>query len=569
MRLIPPHLLPTGGLFLGLAAPAAAAGPEAGAAWYLSPAAYGGFAGLLVAGWWLTLRWRERRIRAQKAELERLVQVRTAALVKANAAKDEFLAGLSHEIRNPMNGILGIAAALPTAGLDPESRRKFGLLRACAEHLGSLIEELLDLSGIQGGAIEIEQRAFDLPELVDAVAAMTAADSSKHRIPVEFAISPGVPRQLEGDPRRIRQILLNFVANALKYAGGGKIEVTVWREAAGPRGGPEIVFAVADEGPGLALGEQERVFRRFERGSAAQGGRVPGKGLGLALSRGYAERIGGRVWVESEPGRGACFHLAIPLVAAAGPGTVAPAGAGRLALVVDDQEYNRVALADLLGQLRCRVHASASGDEALALAAAHAFDFIFLDYDLPGINGIELARRIRRLPGTSARARLVATTAYRTAALQQECFDAGMDQFLGKPVTLDQLRRVLAAGEAFRAATPPGATADPEDRLVNLRRLAENKQVTFLDELSLYLAELEFELDELTAAILAQRTAQATRYAHRLCGRCSFIYERELERRLRALEQAAASDDWLEAARLLAGLPALATALRVRLVTAG
>lgn len=546
--------------------------------WYRSPGAYAGYALALVLGVWFTVRLRERRIRAQKEELEQLVQVRTAELVKANAAKDEFLAGVSHEIRNPMNGVIGISESLPTTGLDPESRRKFGLLRACASHLSSLLEDLLDLSKMQAGVIELETKPFDLHELVDSVAAMAAADSEKYRIPVETAISPGVPRHLLGDPRRIRQILLNFVSNALKFSGRGKVEVTVWcQPVSGQAERTEVIFAVADEGPGISAEEQARLFRRFERGAAARGGRVPGTGLGLALCKGYAEKMGGRLWLESEPGQGSCFYFSAPLAAApepaepAAPAGPAAAGPEQLALVVDDQEYNRVVLADLLARLGYAAHATGDGAAAVDLARRHDFALAFLDYDLPGMSGLEVARALRTLPGGSARAVIFATTAFNTPAKQQECLDAGMNAFLGKPVTLERLRRALAeAGTGVSAPpVPPPAPPPPADGLANLRLLATKKQVPFADELALYLSEMQVEIEQLDTAVLARDAATAARSAHRLCGRCSFIYERELERLMRRLEEAAAKENWAEAGRLAAELPALVADLRLRLAASG
>ena len=544
--------------------------------WYRSKAAYAGYALALALGVWLTMRLREGRIRAQKEELEKVVQLRTAELVKANAAKDEFLAGVSHEIRNPMNGVIGISESLPTAGLDPESRRKFGLLRACADHLSSLLEDLLDLSKMQAGVIELETKPFDLPALVDSVAAMAAADSEKFRIPVEVAVSPGVPRHLLGDPRRVRQILLNFVSNALKFSGRGKVEVTVWcQPVTGRPEHTEVIFAVTDEGPGISAEEQQRLFKRFERGAAARGGRVAGTGLGLALCKGYAEKMGGRIWLESEPGRGSCFYFSAPFAHAPEPvesvreTVAAPAGPARRALVVDDQEYNRIVLADLLARFGYATEAVGDGTAALALVARQEFDLIFLDYDLPGLTGLDVARSIRTGSGPSRRATLFATTAFSTPEKQRECREAGMDAFLGKPVTLERLRKALAAAGQIVTDTPPPAPPAPADGLANLRLLATKKQVRFEDELALYLSELQVETEQLDQAVQERRTADAAHYAHRLCGRFSFIYERELEQLARHIEEAAPKEHWPELAGLCGQLPGLLAGLRARLASSG
>lgn len=541
--------------------------------WYRSPTAYGGYAVVLVLGIWGLIRFRERQIVAQNEKLEAIVQVRTQELVKANAAKDEFLAGVSHEIRNPMNGVIGIAESLKTSGLDADNRRKFGLLRQCANHLASLLEDILDISKMQAGVIELDVQPFDLHELVDAVAAMAAPDSEKYKIPVEVAISPAVPRYLEGDSRRIRQILLNFVSNALKFSGRGQVNVTIWCKPTGTPDKTEVIFAVSDDGPGISPEEQKRLFQRFERGAAARHGRVPGTGLGLALCKGYAERMGGRLWLESEPGHGSCFYFSalLPVVAAppesdAPPPAEVPPQAETMALVVDDQEYNRIVLADLLAGLGYRVFTSGEGVEALALAETHPFQLIFLDYDLPGVSGLQISRAIRALTTPSARAHIFATTAFSTPEKQAQCIAAGMNAFLGKPVTLERLRKALAQAEGTTPPPPPSTA--PADPLANLRLLAGKKGARFEDELALYVSELQFELQELSAAIQDEDVRESGHYAHLLCGRSSFIYERELEQVMRQIEETVAHNRWGEARLLLAEAQKMTNALPVRLASA-
>jgi signal transduction histidine kinase/DNA-binding response OmpR family regulator len=553
--------------------------------WYRSTQAFLGYGAALLIAVFGFIRIRERRIRARNQELESLVNVRTAELVKASAAKDEFLAGVSHEIRNPMNGVIGIAENFRTEGLDLESRRKFSLLRQCASHLSSLLEDILDFSKVQAGAIELDPKPFDLVDLVESVGAITRPDSEKYGIPVELAVSPAVPRELVGDARRIRQILINFVSNALKFSGRGQVSVTVWCKNLGPAQ-TEVIFAVSDEGPGISAEEQTRLFTRFERGAAAQKGRVPGTGLGLALCKGIAEKMGGRIWLESELGHGSCFYFSAPFALAEAPAeeataiTTAAAPAARTALVVDDQEYNRIVLADQLQSMGFIVHSAQEGSAALNLAAKQVFDVIFLDFNLPGLSGVDVARGIRALPNASAHALILATTAFTTPEKRAQCLDAGMDAFLGKPVTRERLAKALAnlappaAPTVTAAARPPAdrpapASTGPADRLGNLRLLARKKGVPFADELALYLSELEAEFDQLKHALRREDAAEAGRYAHMLCGRCSFVYERDLEQTQRKIESAVGSGQWAEARRLEGEFAAQLADLRVRLASSG
>jgi len=526
--------------------------------WYRSGWAFAGYALGLSLVVFVLIRVREHRIRARNEELETQVQIRTEELVKANAAKDEFLAGVSHEIRNPMNGVIGIAETFKTEALDPESRRKFGLLRQCATHLSSLLEDILDFSRVQAGAVDLELREFELPELVQSIAAMTAAESEKRGIPVEIAISPAVPTRLNGDPRRIRQILLNFVSNALKFSGRGQISVTVWCKAAGPQQ-TEVIFAVSDEGPGISPEEQKRLFTRFERGAAAQQGRVPGTGLGLALCKGLAEKMGGRIWLESEPGEGSCFYFSAPFAIPEPAPEPVPAavqessGPAQVALVVDDEEYNRIVLTDLLESLGYIVHRAAEGQAALALAERHPLDVAFLDYDLPGLSGLDVARGIRALPGKTARALILATTAFTTPEKRAQCLAAGMNAFLGKPVTMERLRKVLAstAGPVAPASLPaPAPPTPPTDGLANLRLIATRKGTAFTEELALFFSEFEVEFEHLSTALQKEDAPDTGHYAHLLYGRCGFIAEFELEQLLRQIEALGANHEW-DAARAL------------------
>jgi signal transduction histidine kinase/CheY-like chemotaxis protein len=542
--------------------------------WYRSGGAYTGYASGLALFVFGFIRVRERRIRSRNRELETMVARRTEELVKANAAKDEFLASVSHEIRNPMNGVIGIAESFKTDAFDPDSRHKFALLRQCATHLSSLLESLLDFSRLQAGVFELDSKPFDLPELMESIAALTAAESEKRRLPVEIAISPAVPRQLTGDPRRIGQILLNFVRNALNFSDHGQISVTVWCTAAGP-GLTEVFFAVSDEGPGISPEEQKKLFTRFERGTAAQRGRVPGTGLGLALCRTLAEKMGGRIWLESELGQGSCFYFSAPFITEDKPIPPVAAintplqGGLKTALVVDDEEYNRIALADLLELLGFTVQTAADGQQAISLAGENDFDVIFLDYAMPGLSGLDVTRAIRILPNRSHQAVIFAVTAFNTPDKRTQCLAAGMNGFLGKPITMERLRQALAAAipQETLMLQPPSEASTPIDPLARLRVLARKKGVPLSDELALYLSDLEAELEQLTSALQHEGVHESGHYAHLLCGRCVFIQEPELEFTLRKIGPAVATGRWNDARSLGGEVRTRVADLRIRLAS--
>lgn len=524
--------------------------------WYRSPWAYGGYAAILVASVLGAIRIRERRIRERNLELEKQVAERTAELVQANAAKDDFLASMSHEIRNPMNGVVGLSAAIDISHLDEEGRYRFGLLRHCATHLASLLEDILDFSKLQSGTIELDPQPFSPAELLDAVSAITSPVSAAAGVKVEFALGPSVPPRLIGDARRIRQVLLNYVSNAIKYAPQGDIDVTVWARIVGEKNAV-LTFAVSDAGPGIPLEEQERIFEKFERGAGARSNRIPGTGMGLAVCRRLATKMGGNAWVESAPGEGSTFFLSLELPIAA-PVTLDNAtqtivDLPKLALIVDDEDYNLVTLATMLERRGFQVLRAANADAALAALARHP-DVVFLDYDMPDTTGPELAKRIRQT--TQQRQPLIiATTAYSTVEKRRECLAAGMDGFLSKPIGEERLGSALA--EAIQSRSPGDArhfvlpSRDSFDPLENLQTLARQHAQTLEAELAEFSTAARAEFEELHAGLTAEDRQNSARAAHKLAGRFGFLHAAAAMKRALQLERLCQQGNWA-AARPLA-----------------
>lgn len=539
--------------------------------WFRSSAAYAGYALALGLAFVGTLRLRETRIRRRNAELERTVAARTVELVKANAAKDEFLASISHEIRNPLNGVVGLAASINPRVLPAEVRPGFEAIRHCADHLSALLEDVLDFSKLHAGAVTLHPRPFDLPQLLASIVAITSVESARAGIPVEVGLAGSVPQWVLGDAVRIRQIVLNFVVNALRYAGRGTVYVTAWARQVRP-GAATVTIAVADEGPGLGAAEVARLFQRFERGAAARETRAAGSGLGLALAKNLAELMGGRVWVRSAPGEGASFHFSVDLPLAERPASeplpLAPGAAPLRALVVDDQEYNRLALATLLELFGFRAVTASEAEAALALARTAPPDAIFLDHDLPGRDGPALARALRALPELPPDLPIIATTAFTTAEKREQCLAAGMNAVMTKPITPEKIRAaLLEAAARWRGAAPlqvqPLAAADP---LARLRVVAQARTVPLADELARLLADLEQEFALLADAVAARAGEVARHRAHRLVGCLAWVSARPEEAMVLGLEAAAQTEQWeradTELARFRAALPGLLARLR-------
>jgi signal transduction histidine kinase/ActR/RegA family two-component response regulator len=539
--------------------------------WYRSTWAYSSYACMLAAGFYCVARTRERIIRARNRELEDLVAVRTDKLIKANATKDEFLANVSHEIRNPLNGVVGLAAAIDSSGFDPKTQQRFTQLRHCTAHLSGLLEDLLDYSGLDADAVKLNPQPFNLQELVESVAALSAAESALTGIPVEIAVSPTVPDLLIGDVARIRQILLNYVVNGLKYSGRGIVRLTVWCRS-GETEFPVIIFAVSDDGPGIPPEEQARLFTRFERGSAARALKVAGTGLGLSLCKKLGEEMGGRLWLESKSNAGNTFYfeVCLPVAAASQTGqndANLPLAFARFqrALVVDDEEYNRLALSALLEEIGFHVVAASDGDKAITAARTENFDIVFLDIRMPARDGLETTRALRAMAHLDPHVPIVVTTAYISESIRAQCVAAGVAGFITKPVTLEKIRSSFFAGTQDAPSVQPGRLADdpqPSYPLATIRLMAARKGVSWSTELASFLDDLAKETLVLTAAVQQHDHVNAPFAAHRLIARLVYLRATEAADVVTKIESNAMNGLWPEAESAVTRLEALITKLR-------
>lgn len=515
------------------------------------------------------IRQRERAARRQHQALEDLVRARTAELERANAAKDDFLAGISHEIRNPLNGVVALADALDESEMGVKGARNLRLLRNCANHLSSLLGDILDYSMLRGGAFDIRTETFSPSDALQSVVAMVSTEIAASGTPVRIEIATSVPALLRGDARRIRQVLLNYLSNALKYAGRGTVTVSA---SAKPRDSAiyDVAFAVSDEGPGIPPEEQPALFDKFMRGHTARSAGVSGAGMGLAVVKALAERMGGRAWVESERGKGSTFYFSVPLaVANEEPLVVDSAQSSETAsisvLVVDDEEYNRIAAGALLEQIGANPTLASSAREAHDLARKAHFDLILLDYQMPGANGPEVARELRRA-GVSSR--IVAVTAYGNDSRRRECLAAGMDDFLTKPLTADALRRLAAhispTSSGAEGPRPLARSLETHScHLDNLRILADKRGVSLDREIADFERDSRHDLAQIVSLLEESRRDESAHIAHKLAGRLAMVGDADGHRASISLEQAC-RDNHLERARRLHEVCAFAVEVTAR-----
>ena len=374
----------------------------------------------------------------------------------ANAAKTTFLATMSHEIRTPMNGVLGMAQAMQEGELTAAQRERLMVIRQSGEALLVILNDVLDLSKIEAGKLELELVEFDLGQLLHGVQEAYASLAERKGIRFRLDVSAEALGRYVGDPTRLRQILYNLVSNALKFTEAGEIRVGARRE------GEILSLSVADTGIGISPEHQSKLFQKFDQLDSSTTRRFGGTGLGLAISRELAQLMGGDIGVETEPGRGSCFTLTAPLCwrgeriaepeAPQPTAQLSTSGALRV-LAADDNHVNQLVLRALLEQVGIDPVVVSSGGEALEAWRAAEWDLILMDIHMPGMDGLAATAHIREGEAASARRRtpILALTANAMEHQVAEYLAAGLDGHVAKPIQLPQL--LAALDEALSAAS--------------------------------------------------------------------------------------------------------------------
>ncbi|MDI1251869.1 hybrid sensor histidine kinase/response regulator [Thermomonas sp.] len=385
------------------------------------------------------------RARLRRMHVWQLAEAQRAMVEQASEAKTRFLATLGHEVRTPMAGVLGMSELLLASNLDTRQRGQADAIHRAGNHLLRLVNDALDLARIEAGRLELLNADFALRPLLDEVVALMAPLAERRGLQFIDTLDPQAPQAVHGDRTRIEQILLNLLGNAIKFTEAGHVSMETF--ALSPQG---MRFVVADTGPGLSSEQQARLFRRFEQADGARtASRYGGSGLGLAISQELAAAMGGRIDVESEPGRGTRFIVDLPLASAALPANPEPLTPvlnehslrmSHLLLVEDDPTVAEV-IRQLLQEQGHDVSHAAHGLAALGEVAGNTFDAALLDLDLPGMDGLALAR-VLRAQGFSAP--LLAVTARSDTGAEVLAREAGFNGFLRKPVTGAMLAQALA-----------------------------------------------------------------------------------------------------------------------------
>jgi len=513
----------------------------------------------------------------------------------ANRAKSQFLANMSHEIRTPMNGIIGFSDILADEDLTDEQRESVNIIRECGKNLLRLIDDILDFSEIESGQLDIESIDYSLGKLLGSLESLMRPKAKEKKLHFEIVQAGALPAVIRTDPTRLRQCLINLVGNAIKFTEKGHVRVIVRLQE--DAGRAFVHFDVEDTGIGIPPEKQEAILAAFTQADGDTTRKYSGTGLGLAITKQLAGLLGGRLTLTSEPAKGSVLSLVVPTgidvreqLVLDQNGVVGRGGAGKenakkrkfsgSVLVAEDAKTNQALIRSLLERLGLQVTIAEDGNEAVRTALTHPFDLIFMDIQMPYMNGYEATQALKK---AGIRAPIIALTANAMKGDDEKCFAAGCDDYLPKPIDCEDLIRTisshlapnddglseeissvrdqvdelgrLCSGERAREQDLPRESVDVcnNDEAVDWAHILSSwgDEEVIREVVRVFLEDGRRSVELIADAMKAENAQDVQLYAHRLKGSARHVAAGQLSEKAHRLELAGRKKDMAAAVPLL------------------